>query len=168
MTTEINKTALNPDPQAAAAAEALALRRLSSYRAAKSAVEHYGGDASQMLEPPEYHDLEARYAEAMRTVVLEPPETASSELAYLELVEAIVTDAVAPNREGPLMGRDEDLCCALQILNWLHRLANDRDISEAIAKERKTPLPADSHGSYILDQMRAALDRIQAGKGDAA
>jgi hypothetical protein len=166
MTTK--RTARNPDTQAAAAAEAMALRRLSAYRAARDSVEYHGGDVSQLLEPPEYHDLELRYAEATRNVILEPPDTASSELAYLELVEAIIADAASSHREGPVMGADEDLCCALQILGWLRRSANDRDISAGIAEARKTPLPPDSHGSYILDQMRAALDRIQAGKGDAA
>ena len=36
---------------------------------------------------------------------------------------------------------------AQQILQWAIRRANERDINEGIVLERKTPLPAGSHGS---------------------
>jgi hypothetical protein len=79
MTTQ--KTARNPDYHAAAAAEALALRRLSRYRAARDSVEGYGGDLTHLVEPPAFNDIDARYAEQAHIVTQEPPETASSELA---------------------------------------------------------------------------------------
>lgn len=165
--TEINKAARNPDYHAAVAAEALALRCLSRYASARSKVEYHGGDLSHLVEPPAFDDIDARYAEQVRIVTTEQPDTASSELAYLELVEIIIADEIS-GHEGRVMSHDADLCCAQQIVQWIIRAANNRDISEAIDRERKTPLPADSHGSYILDQMRAALDRIQAGEGGTA
>lgn len=167
MTTEINKAARNPDYHAAVAAEALALRCLSHYRSARNSVENYGGDLSHLVEPPAFDEIDARYAERVHIVINEPPDTTSSEVAYLELAELIISDEIS-GHEGRVMSHEEDLCCVQQILHWIIRKANNRGISEAIDRERKTPLPADSHGSYILDQMRAALDRIQAGKGGAA
>jgi hypothetical protein len=128
-------TVLVDDAHAAIAAEALALRCLSRYRAARESAGHYGGDLSQLPDTASYAEIATRYTELMHTVTQEPPDTTSSELAYLELIESIIADAISPH-EGPVMGPDEDLCCALQILHWSQRRANERDIDAEISAER--------------------------------
>ena len=50
------------DPIAALAAEALALRFLSTYRGARGRVEHRNGALSHLPQPPRtFREIEARY-----------------------------------------------------------------------------------------------------------
>jgi hypothetical protein len=126
---------LHPDPLAAAVSEALALRLLSRYRDARDTVEHYGGDVSALPAAPPFAEIDKRYMELMHDVLGVPPDTASAELRYLDLIEAIIADQLLPH-EGPVMSEGEDLSCALQMLKWVQRLANSRDIAEGIASER--------------------------------
>jgi hypothetical protein len=124
------------DPIAALAAEALALRSLSTYRGARERVEHRNGALSHLLQlPPTFREIEARYGELMQILRQEEPHGPSSEVLYLDLVEAIILDQIAP-QEGPVMTDDEDLHCALQIIHLLPKRANERDIDEAIVEER--------------------------------
>jgi hypothetical protein len=124
------------DPIAALAAEALALRSLSTYHGARERVEHRHGALSHLPQPPPtFREIEARYDELMRILRQEEPRGPSSEVLYLDLVEAIILDQIAP-QEGPVMTDDEDLHCALQMIHLLQKRANRRDIDEAIVEER--------------------------------
>jgi len=127
---------LHPDPLAAAVSEALALRLLSRYRDARDTVEHYGGDVSAVPAVPSFAEIDKRYMELMHDDVLGiPPDTTSAELRYLDLIEAIIADQLLPH-EGPVMSEEEDLNCALQMLKWVQKRANSRDMAEGIAEER--------------------------------
>jgi hypothetical protein len=123
------------DHLAVLAAEALALRCLSRYRAASEAVERRDGDTTLLPSVPSYREIEARYAELMRSLTSEEPHGTFSELAYLDLIEAIIIDQFSPN-DGPVMTAEEDLCCALQLIHWVQKRANARDIGALVAEER--------------------------------
>ena len=126
---------LTKDHLAVVAAEALALRCLSRYRAASEAVERRDGDTTLLPAAPSYREIEARYAELMRTIAAEEPHGTMSELAYLAVIESIVADQLSPN-DGPVMTGDEDLCCAIQLIHWVQKRANARDIADLFAQER--------------------------------
>ena len=127
---------LTKDHLAVLAAEALALRCLSRYRAASEVVERCDGDPGKMLpEVPSYREIEARYADLMQTLMGEEPHGPMSELAYLDLIEAIIIDQFSPNN-GPVMTAEEDLCCALQLIHWVQKRANARNLADLIAEER--------------------------------
>jgi hypothetical protein len=123
------------DHLAELAAEALALRCLSRYRAASEAVERRDGDKTLLPAVPSYLEIEARYAKLMQTITCEEPNGTMSERAYLDLIEAILTDQLSPN-DGPVMTGDEDLCCAIQLIHWVQKRANARDIADLFAEER--------------------------------
>jgi hypothetical protein len=62
------------DPIAALAAEALALRFLSTYRGARGRVEHRNGALSHLPQPPRtFREIEARYDELMQILRQEEP-----------------------------------------------------------------------------------------------
>jgi hypothetical protein len=126
---------LTKDHLAVLAAEAMALRCLSRYRAAREAVERRDADKALLPEAPSYREIEARYAELMQTIMGEAPRGTLSELAYLDLIEAIIIDQLAPN-DGPVMTAEDDLCCALQLIHWVQKRANARDIGALVAEER--------------------------------
>jgi hypothetical protein len=126
---------LTKDHLAGLAAEALALRCLSRYRGAREAVERRDGDTTLLPSVPSYREIEARYAELMQTIMGEAPRGTLSELAYLDLIEAIIIDQLAPN-DGPVMTAEDDLCCALQLIHWVQKRANARDIGALVAEER--------------------------------
>ena len=77
MTTKTNPVVSHPhftkDHLAVLAAEALALRCLSRYRAASEAVERRDGDTTLLPSVPSYREIEARYAELMQTIMGEEP-----------------------------------------------------------------------------------------------
>jgi hypothetical protein len=126
---------LTRDRLAVLAAEALALRCLSRYRAASEAVERRDGDTTLLPSVPSYREIEARYAELMQTLMGEEPCGTMSELAYLDLIEAIIIDQLSPN-DGPVMTAEDDLCCALQLIHWVQKRANRRDLADLVAEER--------------------------------
>ena len=137
MPTKANPTVshFTKDHLAALAAEAMALRCLSRYRAARVAVEDHDADTTLLPEAPAYREMDLRYAELMRTIMGEDPRATFSELAYLDLIEAIIIDQLSPN-DGPVMTAEEDLCCALQLIHWVQKRANRRDIADLVAEER--------------------------------
>ena len=126
---------LTRDHLAVLAAEALALRCLSRYRAASEAVERRDGDTTLLPSVPSYREIEARYADLLQTIMGEEPRGPMSELAYLDLIEAIIIDQFSPNN-GPVMTAEDDLCCALQLIHWVQKRANARDIGALVAEER--------------------------------
>ena len=126
---------LTKDHLAVLAAEALALRCLSRYRAAREAVERRDADKALLPEAPSYREIEARYADLLQTLMGEEPHGPMSELAYLDLIEAIIIDQLSPN-DGPVMTAEDDLCCALQLIHWVQKRANARDIGALVAEER--------------------------------
>ena len=127
---------LNPDHLAARVSEAIALRLLSRYREARDAVKFYGGDVSALPATPSHAEIDERYWELVRDEVLDvKPETASAELRYIDLIEAIIADRLLPH-DAPVVSDETDLCCALQMLQSIHRRANARDITEAVTQER--------------------------------
>jgi hypothetical protein len=69
---------------------------------------------------------------------------------------------------GPIVGDDKNRAEAICALLAINDFVGDAEINEAITRERKLPLPADSYGVHVLDKMRAALDDIQAGKRGVA
>ena len=137
MPTKANPTVshFTKDRLAVLAAEALALRCLSRYRAARVAVEDHDADTTLLPEAPAYREMDLRYAELMRSLTCEEPRGTFSELAYLDLIEAIIIDQLSPN-DGPVMTAEEDLCCALQLIHWVQKRANARDIADLVAEER--------------------------------
>ena len=72
---------LTKDHLAVLAAEALALRCLSRYRAASEAVERRDGDTTLLPSVPSYREIEARYADLLQTLMGEEPRGPMSELA---------------------------------------------------------------------------------------
>jgi hypothetical protein len=125
------------DPLAAAISEALALRLLSRYRDARGAVEDYGGEMSALPDAPSFAEIEERYTKLVRQEVLGmKPETASAELRFLDLVEAIIADRLSPH-EAPVASDEEDLSCALQLVQWVRNRANSRDLAEGLAEWRE-------------------------------
>jgi hypothetical protein len=139
MTTKTNAAVSHPhftkDHLAVLAAEALALRCLSRYRAAREAVERRDAETTLLPEAPSYREIEARYADLLQTLMGEGPRGTFSELAYLDLIEAIIIDQLSPN-DGPVMTAEEDLCCAIQLIHWVQKRANKRDIADLVAEER--------------------------------
>jgi hypothetical protein len=126
---------LTKDHLAVLASEALALRCLSRYRAARAAVERRDVDKALLPSAPSYREIGARYAELMQTIMGEAPCGTMSELAYLDLIEAIIIDQLSPN-DGPVMTAEDDLCCAIQLIHWVQKRANARDIADLVAEER--------------------------------
>jgi len=127
----------NPDRLAAAVSEALALRLLSRYRDARGAVEDYGGEVSSLPVAPSFAEIEERYTKLIREEVLAVrPETTSAELRFLDLVEAIIADRLSPH-DAPVTSDEEDLGCALQLVQWVRSRANSRDLAEGIAEWRE-------------------------------
>jgi hypothetical protein len=126
---------LTKDHLAVLAAEAMALRCLSRYRAARVAVEHRNAETALLPEAPAYLEMDLRYAELMRSLTCEEPRGTFSELAYLDLIEAIIIEQLSPS-DGPVMMADDDLSCALQLIHWVQKRANRRDIADLIAEER--------------------------------
>jgi hypothetical protein len=126
---------LTKDHLAVLAAEALALRCLSRYRGAREAVERRDTDTALLPSAPSYREIEARYADLLRTLMGEAPRGPMSELAYLDLIEAIIIDQLSPN-DGPVMTAEDDLCCALQLIHWVQKRANRRDLADLVAEER--------------------------------
>jgi hypothetical protein len=126
---------LTKDHLAALAAEALALRCLSRYRGAREAVARRDADKALLPEAPSYREMGARYADLLLTITGEEPRGTLSELAYLDLIEAIIIEQLAPS-DGPIMMADDDLCCALQLIHWVQKRANKRDIADLVAEER--------------------------------
>jgi hypothetical protein len=126
---------LTKDHLAVLAVEAMALRCLSRYRAAREAVERRDADKALLPEAPSYREIEARYADLLQTIMGEAPRGTLSELAYLDLIEAIIIDQLAPN-DGPVMTAEDDLCCAIQLIHWVQKRANARDLADLVAEER--------------------------------
>jgi hypothetical protein len=56
-------------------------------------------------------------------------------LRYLDLVEAIIADRLSPH-EAPVASDEEDLGCALQMVQWVRNRANARDVAEFVAEWR--------------------------------
>jgi hypothetical protein len=128
--------ALPRDRLAAAVSEALALRLLARYQDARTDAEQYGSDVSALPVAPSFAEIAERYATLMREEVLDvPPETTSAELRYLDLIAAIIADQLLPH-EAPVMSDDQDLSCALQLLQWVRNQANSRDVAEGLAEWR--------------------------------
>jgi hypothetical protein len=123
------------DHLAGLAAEALALRCLSRYRGAREAVERRDADTALLPSAPSYREIGARYADLLLTITGEEPRGTMSELAYLDLIEAIIIEQLAPS-DGPVMMADDDLSCALQLIHWVQKRANARDIADLVAEER--------------------------------
>jgi hypothetical protein len=126
---------LTKDHLAVLAAEALALRCLSRYRGAREAVERRDADTALLPEVPSYREIGARYADLLLTITGEEPRGPMSELAYLDLIEAIIIEQLAPS-DGPIMMADDDLSCALQLIHWVQKRANARDLADLVAEER--------------------------------
>jgi hypothetical protein len=130
--------ALPRDHLAAAVSEALALRLLARYRDARGAVEDYGGDVTALPAALSFAEIEERYATLMREEVLGVrPETTSAELRYLDLIQMVIADGLSPH-DAPVMPDQQDLSCALELLQWVRNRANSRDLAEGLAEWRRS------------------------------
>ena len=122
------------DHQAAIAAEALALRRLARFKAARVVVEHNNGHLDNLPDVTDFNALEQRYSQLVRELVGHMPETPAAEVACLELLENILADAMARSTDGALATEEEDMGAALAIVQVLAEAANERAIEVIMAR----------------------------------
>jgi hypothetical protein len=157
------------DDDAGALELAIACRLLHHYKHAIERAENRGAAVSGLPEVV-WLDIAKRHErlidEHLRASAENPLQVrALHQFAAFALLDEQIGDLFG---YGPIVDDEANRAQALRALMAIGQFVNEAEIDEAIDRERKTPLPDGSHGSYILDQMRAALDRIQAGKGGAA
>jgi hypothetical protein len=59
------------------------------------------------------------------------------------LVEAIIADRLSPH-DAPITSDEEDLGCALQMVQWVRNQANARDVAEGLAEWQAAAIPKDA------------------------
>lgn len=163
-------TTLLHDEDAAGLDLAVACRLLHHYKQAVDRAGLRGAAAPPDLPEINWPGLASRYKQLIEKHLVESAQNplqvrALYQFAVFALLDEQLGDLFG---YGVIVDDEANRAQALRALMSIGEFVNEAEIDEAIDRERKTPLPAGSHGSYILDQMRAALDRIQAGKGEAA
>ena len=128
------------DPVAAALGQATALRLLHHYRHALEKAALHGADLSELPQFEWRREIADRYARVLDSAL---PECAENGLQAKALHQ----------------NRGQALRALLAIGDFMNRV----EIDEAVERERKLPLPADSFGARILDEVREAIDRMAGG-----
>lgn len=149
---------------------AIACRLLHHYKHAIDRAGRRGAAAVPELPEINWLDLSSRYKRLIEKHLIESADNSLQVRALYQFAAFALLDEQLGELfgYGPIVDDEANRAQASRALMAIGQFVNEAEIGEAIDRERKTPLPVDSHGSYILDQVRAALDRIQAGKGDAA
>jgi hypothetical protein len=119
-------------------AEAMMIRELHAYRAARDAAKNYGMDVSAEHDPPPFAAMSNRYEKLLDDWVSEDPDSLTGAIAYLELVAAIVDGERAASRgdRDALLPTERDLGYALQLLARVREWLNERDINDLVKEER--------------------------------
>jgi hypothetical protein len=131
--------AIEGDRHAAFVAEAMMLRTLHAYRAARNQAKFYvHSDMADYFKPPSYDKLRLKYEDLMHEWSAEQPDGPHGVLAYLELVSAIIAGWLTSRYEdeGGILSAERDFGYALELLARARRWVNKADIHEAVAAER--------------------------------
>jgi len=151
------------DPVAAALGQATALRLLHHYRHALEKAALHGADLSELPQFEWRREIADRYARVLDSAL---PECAENGL-QAKALHQFAAFALIDEEIGTLSGwgtlDDQNRGQALRALLAIGDFMNRVEIDEAVERERKLPLPADSFGARILDEVRSALDRVAGG-----
>ena len=157
------------DEDAAGLDLAIACRLLHHFKHAVDRAMLRGADLTG-LPVVNWPDLESMYLKLVDQHLTEVPQNPLQVAALHRFATFALLDEQLGKLSGagPIVTDDKNRAEAISALLAIKEFVDDAEIGEAVDRGRKAPLPAGSHGNYILDQMRAALDRIAAGKGDIA
>ena len=160
-TTPEKGKALLPDQHAAAICRAIAYGALIDYRQARNDVEIYGGDVSDLYEPPSFEALAKSYRAVIDEWAPEPlsgPRHAGAILAQMA-ADQLVADVTSETLFDPGVDSGD----ALRLLAGVRRFVEETSIHDAIKDERKK---FDEHEAPI--KRAAEILIAEARKGDAA
>jgi hypothetical protein len=159
------------DEHASGLYRAMALRFYCRYVDMRKHAEYRGSDLKGLHGVlPTALNASDQYKAEVEEWLLETPATVDAALAMVEFAAVIAADKLVGEalRESGPVSDEMDAFHQMTALAAVGALLNERAMGEWLERERKKPLPDGSHGSHVLDQVRAALDGIQAGKGGPA
>jgi hypothetical protein len=136
MTTETKPTL--SDRRRAFVAEALMIRALHAYCAARNRAEENGVDLSADPVAPGFKAMSERYENLLSEWATEEPSNYLDMLAYLNLVAAIIDGERAFQREiegEVILDTERDFGYALTLLTSVRQWLNTKDVEQYVAAE---------------------------------
>jgi hypothetical protein len=141
------------NPHAAGLSRAAAIRALHVYRSARNRAEHAGADLALLVEPADFHTLDAAYSGLVEEFIDERIDCVSSARSALGLLAQIITDQQLGRvvDEGAPVSEEKNNLDSLRLISRLSGWVNSVDIAEGIAEERAIAVPTPP-----LDESRKA------------